>query len=320
MDLDALSADERRDALAEMADLYYNQQLTQIEIARRFDTTRFKVAKLLQDARDEQVVEIRVNFSNERNAALERELMEAFPLRCAIVANTQYSAYIDSLRQMGQLGAAYVDELLEPGSTLGLTWGKTIQPVVAQLPQTGRRPINAVQLTGCFETPRPSSESRELVRLAATAYSGTTYYLDAPLYVSDPELRERLAAEPLIKRAIDAASKLDVVLTGIGGSSSLPVNNPAFRHYVTDADLAAAGSCVGSLYGYALDASGEVASIDLNEKLMAAPISDILRAPHRIGVTSGRHKARISTLVIRSGLINELVTDTETAQQILAYA
>lgn len=320
MDIDTLPADERRDALAEVADLYYNQQLTQIEIAKRLDTTRFKVSKYLQDARAEGAVEIQVRYSNERNTSLERELAEALPLEHVVVANSQYSAYIDTLRQMGQLGAAYIDELLHEGSSLGIAWGKTIQPVVAQLPQTGRKPINAVQLTGCFETPRQSSGTRELVRQAAMAYNGQAFYLDAPLYVSEPSLKVRLMAEPLVRKTAEIQGRLDVLLSGIGGMSSLPLTNPVFTDYLTDTDIAARTSCAGSLFGYVIDERGQAANIDLNTKLVAAPLESLLATPHRIGVVSGRHKAAIASLVVRSGLINELVTDTETAQQMLALA
>lgn len=56
---------EYYDMLAEMADMYYNQGKTQSEIAQYFQTNRFRVAKLLQDARSEQIVEIKINYSNE---------------------------------------------------------------------------------------------------------------------------------------------------------------------------------------------------------------------------------------------------------------
>ena len=51
MEIDKLGKNERYDVLTEIANLYYNEGLTQSEIAKKFDTTRFKVAKLLQDAR-----------------------------------------------------------------------------------------------------------------------------------------------------------------------------------------------------------------------------------------------------------------------------
>lgn len=81
MDIDRVSEKERYDMLAEMADLYYNQGKTQSEIARHFDTNRFRVAKLLQDARNEQIVEIRINYSNERNSVLEAELKRSCRFR-----------------------------------------------------------------------------------------------------------------------------------------------------------------------------------------------------------------------------------------------
>ncbi len=61
MDIEHLTEQERCNMLAEMADLYYNQGKTQSEIAKYYDTNRFRVAKLLQDARNEQIVEIRIN-------------------------------------------------------------------------------------------------------------------------------------------------------------------------------------------------------------------------------------------------------------------
>lgn len=120
MDLDKLSRKERYDALAEMADMFYNQGKTQVEIADHFETTRFKVAKLLQDARNEQIVEIKVNFSNERNKSMEQELISKYGLKKAIVFNTQYTPYIDSLKQVGQVGSTYLAQLLVPGSVIGI--------------------------------------------------------------------------------------------------------------------------------------------------------------------------------------------------------
>ena len=317
MDFDKLSKKERYDALTEMADLYYNQGKTQVEIAEHFETTRFKVAKLLQDARAEQIVEIKINFSNERNKSMEQELMDRFPLKKAIVVDTKYTPYIDSLKQVGQVGASYLNKLLTPNSVLGVAWGKTIQTVVGQLPQIAHNPVAAVQLAGYSPLMNPASESRELVRSAAAAYFGSTYYLNTPLYLNDPDLKNRLLAEPDIFNTLCKAKELSVTLTGIGGKSSLPMVNPVFRPYLTPADTAAVESCSGSLYGYVLDHAGRIADIPLNRKLLAVPMEDIQTSLHRIAVVYGRHKAAVTSLVIQNGLVNELITDTDTALTIL---
>lgn len=320
MDFEKLSKKERYDALTEMADMYYNQGKTQVEIADHFDTSRFKVAKLLQDARNEQIVEIKINFSNERNKSMEQELLDTLPLKKAIVVNTQYTPYIDSLRQVGQVGAAYLNKLLVPNSVLGISWGKTIQTVVGQLPQKAHNPIAAIQLAGFMPLSNPAAESRELVRAAASAYFGAIHYLNTPLYINSPEVRSRLLAEPDIHNTLCKAKELSVVLTGIGGQSSLPLFNPVFRPYLTEKDIEAAEHCGGSIFGYVLDKNGQIADLDLNRKLMAIPTDDILAAPHRIAVVYGRHKAEITALAIKNQFINELVTDTDTALTLLEHS
>lgn len=317
MDLDLISKDERRDILAKMADLYYNQQLTQIEIARQFDTTRFKVAKMLQEARDEEIVEIRINYNNERSIAMEHKLMDALPLQSAIVVDTKYSAFLDGLKRIGEAGALHLAGLLADSSVFGIAWGKSIQPVVEQLSPVMRLRVDTVQLVGNFDSSRPTSESRELMKLAGACCLGESLYLDAPIYFKDTALRDALKEEPIIKRTFDRAKNLDVVLTGMGGSASLPMNNPTFASYVTDADREAADSCPGCLFGYVLDRDGEVADIDLNKRLMAVPFEDVTRAKHRVAVVSGRNKVQIAELVARKGYINEIVTDVETASLML---
>lgn len=319
MDFDKLSKQERYDALTEMADMYYNQGKTQSEIANYFGTNRFKVAKLLQDARNEQIVEIKINFTNERNKTIEHELIEKLSLKKAVVVNTQYSPYIDGLKQLGQVGAAYLAKQLVPHSVLGITWGKTIQSVISQLPQVPHNPIAALQLTGFMRLSNPSSESRELVRAASISYFGTPYYLNAPLYINNSEIKASLLAEPDIFNTLNKARELSCVITGIGGMSSLPLINPAFRPYLTQKDIDSTGLCSGSIYGYVLNNDGRIADIDLNEKLIAVPIDDILSASHRIAIVYGRHKADITAKVIKNGYINEIITDTETAVTLLEH-
>lgn len=319
MDFDKLSKEERYDALTEMADMYYNQGNTQIEIADHFGTSRFKIAKLLQDARNEQIVEIKINFANERNKSMEQELLDRFPLKKAIVVNTQYTPYLNSLQQVGQIGASYLNKLLVPHSTLGITWGKTIQTVISRLPQIAHNPVTTVQLTGHISLSNPASESRELLRTVASSYFGSVHYLNAPLYINDAELRHKLLAEPDIFNTLCRAKEMTAVLTGIGGKSSLPMTNPIFRSYLTPKDVNAIDNCCGSIYGLVLDKSGLPANIDLNQKLMAVPFDDILHTPHRIGVAYGRHKIDIITKVIRHQYVNELITDTDTALALLEY-
>ncbi len=317
MDIDHASEKERYDMLAEMADLYYNQGKTQSEIAKHFETNRFRVAKLLQDARNEQIVEIHINYSNERNSVLETELKKKLSLQKAIVVNSQYTTYVDSLTQMGKVGAAYLAKALKSGDVAGVTWGKTVYSVISQLPTVVGNPVKVVQLTGNSRMKNPAVDTRELVRQMAAAFYGEYYYLDMPIYVQDEAVRQGLCTEPLIRETLDRSKDMDLIISGIGGTSSLPLRNPELRPYLTKKDEEAAETCLGSLYGFVLDEKGQVADIDLNRKLVSAPLTDIMKTPHRLVVACGRHKTEILKKTARNGLYNELLTDSETAIHLL---
>ena len=234
-----------------------------------------------------------------------------------MVVNTQYSPYIDSLRQLGKVGADYLNRILSPDSVLGVTWGKTIYSVISQIQSSTHNPVTAVQITGCLKLLNPATDSRELVRSVAAAYSGSYHYLDAPLYVTNNAVKELLHKEPLIQQTLSMTDRMTAVITGVGGRSSLPLTNPAFSPYLTESDRRHVDQCIGSVYGYILDQNGQVADLDLNRKLIAAPLESIMITPHRLAVVYGRHKAEVTCKAMENRLFNELLTDTDTALHLL---
>ena len=117
---------ERLNFLAKLSDMYYELNMTQSEIASKLSTTRFKVSKLLQEARDKHVVEITINKPHSRVPKLENILKENFDLKDALVLDNKMLAYEETLSTLGKLGAQYVDDLISENSIIGVLWGKTL--------------------------------------------------------------------------------------------------------------------------------------------------------------------------------------------------
>ena len=280
MDIDHLQEKERRDVMAQMADLYYNQGKTQSEIAAHFGTNRFRVARMIQEAREERIVEIRIYFSDERNKALEEELKKCLKLKDVLVVNTRRSSYIDGLAQIGEAGADYLARILEQGAYLGVSWGKTLHSVISRLPDMHYHPVTAVQLAGYFPMTNPAVDARELTRMAALKCGGSCLYLDT-------------------------------------GLSSLPTRNPAVAPYLTEQDRRMEAACIGSIYGRMLDQEGNEADTDLNRRVMAAEREDLLRTPVRMVVACGRHKVDVLKKAAEKGWFNVLVTDADTAAHVM---
>lgn len=314
---DTMNERERVDMLAEIADLYYKQGKTQAEIARYYDTNRFRIAKYLQDALNENIVEIHIHYSSDRNKEAEKELMELYPLNKVLVVNTKYSSKVETQSQVGKVGANYLTRLIERNSTIGVTWGKTLYSMISQIPTVMFNSVNAVQLTGDPKMMNPLYDARELVRSLATAFNGTYFYLNAPIYLRFAELKDMLYKEPVIQETMVKAKDMGVIISGIGGMSSIPMLNPSVYPYLTENDLAYKDKCIGSLFGYVLDDKGAIADIDLNKKLFSVDLDDLMAVPHRIVIGYGRHKVEVMARALKNKLYNELVTDNDTAMRLI---
>ncbi len=304
--------------MSEVADLYYNQGLTQQEIARRYDCNRFKIAKMIQNAREEGIVEITIHKPSKRHLLLEQSLKENFQLSNAIVLDTRDLSRAEAMNVIGKTSALYLEQLLIPGSTIGVTWGKTIRSVVSALDQKTQNPVNAVQLCGCFRHINSSDGSRSITHTIAMKFNGEYFYMNLPIYINDEQARCAMLREPLVESTLTATRKMDVVLTGVGSRSSLPFNNPVLKPYITNEDRKEEENCIGSIYGHVIDRDGRIANISLNRKIVAASMQDILTTPHKIAVATGRHKVAILTACMKNHYFNELITDRATAEQILA--
>ena len=69
---DSLSDNEKRNMLASVANLYYNVEMTQNQIAERLFTSRSKISRMLKEARQLGIVEIKIFVPWDRNVELEQ--------------------------------------------------------------------------------------------------------------------------------------------------------------------------------------------------------------------------------------------------------
>ena len=303
---------ERMERLAQVCNMYYNEGKTQIEIAKELDTTRFKVAKWLQEARVENVVNISINTKNYRSCRMEELLRDSFNLKHVVVLNTQYLTYAETLRDLGKLGAAFLNKHIVKGCVVGVTWGKTLQALVGSLVPEQHASIDVVQIAGCATTNNPPSDSPELVKLLAAAYNGKCHFLYAPLYARNESMAESIKNEPVLKKTLETAKKMDIVVTGLGGLSSIPLQNPVWREYVSAEDLLRT-DIIGSIYGRVMVRDGDFADIPLNRKLISVSMEDIMNADLRVLIAQGRNKADAARAALQRQYANVLITDINTA-------
>jgi deoxyribonucleoside regulator len=309
---------ERTELLAQVASMYYEDNLNQDEIARRIDASRSTVSRMLQEARKAGVVEITVHYPWKNVPEIETDLIARFRLRQARVLLGRGRPYQEILRGLGVLAARYIEGILVEGTVLGISWGKAVYSTVRALRSDRSLPITVVQMVGAVGEGDPLIDGPDLARLLASVYGGEYRYLHAPLIVEDAHAREVLLQEPRIRETLSLARRADVALVGIGAPS--PEVSSLLRAGYLDreelAQLRAQGG-VGDICARHYDAHGRVLDIELNQRIVGIELEALHDIEQVIGVAGGEAKAEAILGALRGGHVNVLVTDDTTARKVL---
>lgn len=310
---------ERTELLAQAASMYYEDRLTQDEIARRIGTSRSTVSRMLQEARETGVVEIAVHYPWKTVPEIENDLIARFHLRQARILLGRGRPYEEILRGLGVLAARYMESILVEGTLLGISWGVAVYSTVRALRPDRRLPITVVQMVGAVGEGDPLIDGPELARVLASVYGGEYRYLHAPLIVEDAHAREVLLQEPRICEMLSLARRADVALVGIGAPA--PEVYSLLRAGYLDREALAqlrTQGVVGDVCARHYGAHGRVLDIELNRRIVGIELEALHDIEQVIGVAGGETKAEAILGALRGEHVNVLVTDDATARKVLA--
>lgn len=310
--------EERIDLLAQVAICYYEEGLNQAAIAKRIQKSRSMVSRLLDQARDAGLVEVRVRYPLRTDADLEQRLCHEFGLNSAHVLANPPDDYQMLLRRLGELGARCLHEALRPGITIGLSWGTAVYAVVRAMPTIRVPDSTVVQLIGAVGHGDPMVDGTELGRWLAQKLDASFRFLSAPLLVKDESVAQALRRERINQETLSIAADAQVAIIGIG--TPVPEYSSLVRAgYATEGEvreLMAAG-VVGDLVAHQFDDEGRVLDIPANRRAINLDADSLRRIPKVIAVSGSVSKARAIAAALRGGFCTCLVTDAHAAEAAL---
>jgi deoxyribonucleoside regulator len=304
--------------LAEIATLYYEENLTQEEIGKRLGISRSGVSRLLARSREVGLVDIVIHHPLQTAHELQQELVARYNLRDAqVLLNPHPQEHV--LAKLGALAARYVDRQLGDDMTVGLSWGTSMLQLVSALHPLRRLRLNVVQLMGSISANSPDVDGPEIARRFAALYGAQCYYLHAPLLVASAALRDALLRERGMQETIAMMGQMQMAIVGVGATSA-GGSGLVRAGYLNEQELAAvrAQGAVGDVSGYFLDQAGNVCPLELHERLVAVPLDLLRQTPQVIAVAAGATKAAPLLAAVRSGLVRTVITDESCAKEMLA--
>lgn len=303
--------------LVKVSSLYYNEGLTQAQIAVKLGVSRPVISKLLQRAKDEGIVKVYIKDESVHTVELEQQLEKHFGLADAIVVPNNGLTGEMTKRAVGQAGANYISHNMKDVKSIGVSWGETLAFLVQEYPYERREDIMVVPLEGGMGVKQVQIHANQLANEFAKKLHGTCTYLYAPAIVETEELKDRLMATQDIQTVLEIGRKVDIALIGIGNpfleSTLMKIG------YLQETDVSHLRNMgtVGDIGFRFFDENGQPINDSLNSKVIGVTLEDFKDIKKVIAVVEGEHKVESVLGALRGQFIDVLITDERTASAIL---
>jgi DNA-binding transcriptional regulator LsrR (DeoR family) len=310
------------DLLARVASLYYDESRSQDDIGKALGLSRVKVYRLLKEAREAGVVQIIIRWPIRREAALERALVERFGLKDALVLDSSGDAPAEArLRNIGQLGAQYLEGVLRDGCTLAVCLGRSTAEVVNALSPQRHARVRVAQAVGSIPSSMQAYDGATIGRMLAQKLGGDVLYLLSPLMADSPQAADVIRRQAQVRETLDAARQADVALVGIGNldPAHSRVVEAGFISKDELAELIAHGAA-GDMAGLLFTREGKAHPTRHNKRVIGVTLEELARIPTVLAVAAGGEKGEAILGALRSKACNVLCTDAGTAAAILDLA
>ncbi|WAX77841.1 sugar-binding transcriptional regulator [Streptomyces sp. KMM 9044] len=313
---------------ASVARRFYLGNQSKVEIAKEFDISRFKVARLLDAAVAHDIVRIDITVPAEIDAPLGQALAGRFGLRHAVVVNLMDGEGAEGgtarpagpagrhrvSRWLGTAAAQLLSATAEEGDVIGLDGSPEVDALseaVNRLP-----PCDVVQLTGVHGPDLARDPAVAAVRRTAAAGGGGAFPLYVPFVLPDAATATVLRSQPAVAGTAHRFGRITRAVVGIGAwGAGLSTMYDALGDAERET-YRASGACA-DVAGHVLDASGEVIRTELNARMICVSAAELRAVPELIGVSGGARGAEAIRAVLKSGLLTSVVTDTATARRLL---
>lgn len=312
--------DEKTRRLVDIARAYYIENRTQSEIAQGAGVTRSQVSRYLKEVRETGIVEIRINVPGEQPIKYREQLKKLFPNLVNVIIAPNFAQNNESITAIvGRYAANYLRENIQPGNRLVLGCGRTLHAMVEALQYRQVPGVTVVQAMGNFGHEAHGIDYMDIAQGVTRAFNAKLYYLSAPAILgkNSGTATALIAANPTIREALEIARGGDICVVGLGSMESDQFY--AQNGLIDQGELDDLRKCaVGDICGRFFNRDGVEQKGAFSDRVIGVSLQDIEKMKRRIGIACGPDKVLPILGALRGNLINELVTDEDTVQNLLS--
>ncbi len=301
--------------LVEVAKMYYEQEMTQSDIAKEIGVSRPLISKMLHRSKELGIINIEIRSPMKGNDSLLNRMKLRFDLIDGLITPANKANLDLSVKNLISQAAIYLDRRLSDQNCVGLGWGSTVAGLVDGFKVeefNTERPVSVFPLIGSLTSPSKGFHPNELTRRFAEKINGSASYLHAPAFPGNKANYDIFQQTDEFKSINSLWQKLDAAILSIGSYPSVPDQATALRFGKALKEQQA----VGMFLSYFYDINGRIIEGE-NDYVLRVPLECLQKVKKVILVCSGNTKSSALLGVLRTGLVTHLITDDQAAKQVL---
>lgn len=304
------------DFLTRLSSLYYLEGKTQAKVAQELGISRQKVQRLLQQARELEIVKINIRTLPTVSLDLEKRLKAHFKLKNVVVAASP-PGEMEHRQAVARAAASYLERHLSNGTVVAVGMGRN----TGGIPDFFNPPrvIDCTFVSAMGGSPHvgESINPNTICQKLATNSGGRAMSLHAPAYVDSKRVRDILFAQEAVKPILTQSKRADKAIVGIGTPSDDSTLVRMDCLSVAEAHRLGASGAVGDVLGDYFDEEGRMINSDLQGRLVGLTLEDLRNIPEVIAAVSETGKSKAILGALRTGVIHTLITDSDNAMDVL---
>lgn len=309
-----LAIDKRLKRLAKVAHLYYEENLTQSEVAKHIGVSRPTVSKLLTEARELGIVTIKINELTDVKGMLVKRIKDRFNLKDVRIVYTDKTPFKTNNAIVTQ--SFEVFEELQRDGQVGLGWGSMIGifiDYVEKKHDAKQLKGDVCPLIGGIKASYRSYHTNELVRILAAKTGLQEGYLYFPAMVDSEAEREAYEQTEAYK---EIYARWDNISTAIINISNYP-STPDIATSSLFGEGLLKERAVGSFLAHYYDYEGKFIE-PIYHNVLQIEVEQLKKAKQVIVPCNCQVKVESLFGALKTGIITHLIISDELAIQVLS--
>lgn len=306
----------------EVVELYHMSSLNMLEIANELSISKSTVSRILKQANQCGIMELKIKEPYLECMELQKELLEKYPIKKIYVVPIaeEKNDALAIKKSVAKEGARYLQRILSNNQMLGLAWGGTMHHMIQYLNPCRKKNTGIITMHGDLTECGDEYNVRNLVRRAAMAFGGKKYILEVSGYAKDEEMAWKIRRHKSYREFVKYFEEISISVTGAGAWKPFTIStlSPSKFGYISDREFQELErkNVTADFLLHFIDEDGNEIDSEIKKRTISIDLELYKQIPHKIVLLSGTGKVYAAKGILKGGYADILFLDYYLAKEL----